>query len=256
MKRPWAVVPSILVVLAFGCAKRYEYRVNQTLSLLRYEQRLNQFLVPPEAGYRELGIYLRPPRPLSKAQQNLGLPSVNPAQYELVATYADLGGGAADKKSASSALRLYVLARVKRPKKPPKKGEAPPAEAPRGDFASDVRALLAADFGNADVNKTDTVPVKSDKERSNEYKKLVFKASNEDNIRVYFYKQDIYDVALIWDVPGTAEKAPETVTGIGLCLESLAVGPKALRKFEGGGDEESAGPAAEGGAAGAGGQAF
>jgi hypothetical protein len=215
----------LTLALAVGCSGRYEYRLEKTLDQMKYQQRLDQFLNPAETGaFQELGIFLRTPMPMQKAQQNVGLPSVDPAQYEIVSTFVD---------SASRA-RLHVLSRVKRPKKPPaKKGEAPPVEVPRGEFVADVLALLAQDLGNPEA--TAAAP-KADKKGINDFRKLVFKDSSGNDTQVYFSKVDIYDTALVWVVPPAAEKG--LATGRDLALEVFSVGPRALNKFRGGTDDD------------------
>jgi hypothetical protein len=253
MKRIGVLAASMSLVVVLGCGKSYERRLEATLTRMKYQQRLDQYLNPPEEGkFKELGIYLRTPQPMSPAQQP-GL-AADPGAYELIATFLDLGGAEAKGDEAPPGIRLHVLARVKRPKKAPKKGEPPPpAEAPRGDFISDVRSLLAGELGNNEGALSGTP--KADTKRSNAYKRVIFTAGNGDIIKAYFYKLDIYDVALIWDIPTAAEKA--TSTGVELCLESFAVGSRAANLFQGGTDDELEGEAG-GGAGGVvgGGQTF
>jgi hypothetical protein len=173
--------------------------------------------------------------------------------FELIATFLDTRGAApaqgAEAAPAPAGLRLHVLARVKRKKAAPKKGEAPPPEVPRGDFVMDVRQVLASELGNPEeaLNKG----LDSSTQGKNAFKRLIFTAGNGDYIRAYFLKQDIYEVALIWDVPPAVDKA--TANGVRYCLESFAVGPTALARFQGRSEDE--GEVSEG-AAPAGGQAF
>jgi hypothetical protein len=148
-------------------------------------------------------------------------------------------------------LRLHVLARVKRKKAAPKKGEVPPPESPRGDFVEDIRRVLASELGNPDdaTNR----PLENSTQGNNAFKRLIFTSGTGEYIRTYFLKQDIYDVALIWQVPQAVDKS--SANGVRYCLESFAVGPRALARFQGRTEDEGE-PAEGGGAPAAGGQAF
>lgn len=248
MKRLLGVGLMSALVVALGCGK-YEKRLEVTVERMKYQQRLNQYLKPAEGGkFQELGIHLRVPLGMEPAKEVSVVPEEG--AFDLVANFADSAGGGGQAKDGAAAqpLRLNVLARVKRKKAAPKKGEAPPPEVPRGDFKADVRALLAASLGNPEdaQNKADA----AERKRLNEYRRLIFTAGNGNIIRVYFYKQAEYDTALIWNIPPAAERT--AATAIDLCLETQAVGPRALNLFQGGSDEEI--PAE--GAAPAGGTAF
>jgi hypothetical protein len=249
MRRLLALAASVSLVVILGCGKSYERRLEATLTRMKYQQRLDKYLNPPEEGkFKELAIYLRTPKSMSPAQQP-GL-AVDPGAYDLIATFLDLGGASANAAEAPQAgIRLHVLARVKRPKKAPKKGEPPPPpESPRGDFMADVRSVLASELGNSEAALSGTP--KADTKRTNAYKRVIFTAGNGDIIKAYFYKMDVYDVALIWDIPTAVEK--ETSTGVELCLESFAVGNRAVNLFQGGTDDDLAGEAGGGGGGAAG----
>lgn len=278
MKRLLAITLSGAFVLMLGCSQSYEVRLNKTLEQLRYMQRLDQYLQPAAAGqFQELAIFLRPPKPLQEAQAKalVGL-TEEPGRYDLAVSFLGQPPAApkaeggqqppqqpqANQGTPPRIIRLHVLARVKMAKRPgaatAKKAEEAPVEAvvPRGDFVTDVRTLLASDYGAGEEVLSE--PLKNDKKKSNDYKRLVFPApSNGDDIRVFFYKQGEYDVALIWDIPPDQVKSPTVTTGMELCLEILAVGPRAQRAFSGAvvGDEEigGGGPPAD---SAAGGQAF
>lgn len=250
MKRLLGVGLMAALIVIVGCSK-YEKRLDVTIERMKYQQRLDQYLKPAEAGkFQELGIHLRVPQGLDPAREVTIVPEEG--LFDLVANFVDnaAAGGAEAKEGAPppQPLRLNVLARVKRKKAPPKKGEAPPPEVPRGEFKADVRALLAASLGNPEdaQNKADA----AERKRLNEYRRLIFTAGNGNTIRVYFYKQGEYDTALIWNLPPGAERT--AATPIDLCLETQAVGPRAQNLFQGGSDDEM--PAE--GAAPAGGTAF
>jgi hypothetical protein len=248
MKRLLGVGLVAAGIVAVGCSK-YEKRLDSTLERMKYQQRLDQYLKPAEAGpFRDLGIHLRVPKGMNAAKEVQVVPEEG--AFDLVANFADpaAGGGGAQAKEGApppQPLRLNVLARVKRKKAPPKKGETPPPEVPRGEFKADVRALLAASLGNPEdaQNKADA----AERKRNNEYRRLIFTAGNGNVVRAYLYKIAEYDVALIWNIPPAAERA--AATPIDLSLETLAVGPRALNLFQGGSDDE---PPAAGTAPGAG----
>lgn len=256
MRRSAALAASIGLVLLAGCGKSYEKRLEATLNRMRYEQKLDQYLKPAETGkFQDLGIFLRLPKGLDKATQP-GL-TVDPGAFEIAESFLDTtGGGAASKDGTATpaaGLRLHVLARVKRKKAAPKKGEAPPPEVPRGNFEADVRQVLANDLGSPDdaLNK----PLENNTQRNNAYKRLIFTAGNGDFIRAYFSKQGDYEVALVWDVPQAVDKS--SANGVRYSLESFATGLTALARFKGGSDDEgSAGEEGGPGAAAGGGQAF
>lgn len=247
-----------LFLCALGCGQQsYEARLERTITRMRYQQRLDQFLNPPTKGaFEEMHIYLRSPKPM-QLSPNFGLTD-EPGRFDLAATFlaippapAATADEAAPAPDPNAVLRLHVLARVKQPKKAKKKGEppAPQPATPRGDFITDVRTLLAADTGAGEgVNQAP----KPDKKGSNDFKRIVFNAANGNSIMVYFYKQGEFDVALVWDVPVAMSKS--SLTGRELCLGSFSVGRKADANFAGPIDDDGTGsPPAPGAAGGAGG---
>jgi hypothetical protein len=250
MRRVLACLLTLSIVLGAGCG-HYKARMEATVQHLHYLKRLNDNLIePPQAKFKELQIYVRPPKPLAEAKES-NLQNVPAGQYDLAETFlgepAKAEGETKDATAPAdpnAVLRLHVLARVKRPKKTPKKGEAPPPDTSgRGEFLSDVKTLLAAEF-SAGEEVTNTRP-QDDTKGKNKFKRMIFKAPvSGDAIRVYFYKQGDYDVALVWDVPPAFEKS--SASGINLCLECFAVGPKAASFFNNGYSDESM-PGAPGG---------
>ena len=100
---------------------------------------------------------------------------------------------------------VHVLARVKLPKAPPRRGGAAPA-APtnRGEFVGDVVALLNSVY-NVEV---DAAKAKEDSKLNNRYKRLIFEGNGKD-VQVYFYggKLQPHEVALIFEYPKTEAKA-------------------------------------------------
>jgi len=232
-----ATLSTAMLLCALGCGQQdYEARLTKTIARLRYQQRLDQFLNPPaEGAFKEMNIYLRSPKPM-QLSPNFGL-TEEPGRYDLTSTFLAIPKTEAGEPDAGQALRLHVLARLKKAKKARKKGE-PPAPEPavaRGDFLTDVRTLLAADTGGGEgVNQTP----KADKKRSNDFKRIVFNAGNGNSILAYFYKQGDYDVALVWEVPPALSKS--SLTGRDLCLESFSAGRKAAANFAGPIDDDAA----------------
>lgn len=242
MKRPAVVLLGVgLVVLAIGCTRRYETRVTKTIEQMKRQQKLDQYLEAPEEGLKDIAIYLREPKPLTKAAAD---PQMTPPEgtFEVASRYLDLSGGG--KSAPASIIRGYVFARVKRGKKPPtKKGEASPPDIQRGDFIADVRGMLAGKFGSAEFQEG---KLDAEKKGSNSFKRSIVRlqAGNDTvDVKSYFFAQDNYEVALIWEVPNSAKNLPTNVQGIELSLEALAVGNKALARFQGG-DEDDTGAAA------------
>jgi hypothetical protein len=257
MRRTVALLVSATLVVLVGCGRSYNDRVEATLTRMRYQQRLDQNLAPAQTGsFQELGVYFRPPKALSPAQQP-GL-SVGEGLFDIQQTFLDLSGGEQVKdQPPARPLRLHVLGRVNRKKPAAKKKDAAPEPqpaVPRGEFVADVRSVLASDLSSQEALDN---PVQTDKKRSNEFKRLIFNASNGDAVRVYFYKQAEYDLAFIWDIPPGQEKSPAMTTGAELAMESMAVGPRAVNAFQSGTVEDDLIEAAPAGGEGAAaGQAF
>jgi hypothetical protein len=237
MKRAWAMLGGMTLLLAVGCTQNYDSRMEQTLDRMYYEKRLDDNLTPPAAKGKleELGIYLRPPMGLAGPTQTFQMTVVEPGKFDVESTFLE-----PEKQS------LHVLARVDRPKTAAKKAPAPAEAAPRGDFNEEVVDLVRNVYG-ADVNLTQ---FKEQKKQNNTYKALTLDL-NAKEVQIYLYgtKTTPHKVALIFEYP-KAEK--NTVSPkIGLCLECFAVGEAARRAFAGGETEESA--EGEGGDGGSGG---
>jgi hypothetical protein len=264
MKRLLACLLTMCLIF-LGCGQSYKQRLGQTLENLRYRQRLDQNLITAPVGkFKDLQVYIRPPKPLEEAKE-FQLPSAAVDQFDIAKSFfgspTSAPEGQAKEKQAEPAavLRLHVLARVKRPKKPTKKGEAPPPEGiPVAQFVPDVRTIVGTDFGNADAATTATL--KNERVgKNNEFKRIFFTSpNNNDEIRMYFYTQGDYHIALVWDVPAALKNAASAK--MTLCMESFAVGRKASHLFENGYTGDDMGPIVTPGKGGAGaaggGQAF
>lgn len=237
MKRVLALVLSASTLCALGCLGQYSYekRLETTLENLKYQQRLDAYLNPAAQGaLKDVGVYVRPPRPLEKAPGSL-IP-VTAGTFDAAESFT---GAQADVP-----LQLHVLARLKqKPKAQPKQGQAPPPDAPRGNFVADVQAVLNSFYGGA-------VPVggKLDNfsERNRSYRRQKFASPTGNTVDVYFFEEGNHQAALVWDIPPAAAQSPAVDPGIRLTLGSFAAGPKATNLFQGG-DEDA--PASGGGAA-------
>jgi len=238
MKRVQALSLSASLMLLIGCSTAsYNARLEKTLADKKYAQKLDQYLNPPVGEkFKELNIFLRPPKPLEQAKDFL-LTSV-PGLYEIEASFFD------PAKANAASLRLHVLARHKAAvNRNTPKGAPPPPSVQRNEFKSDVLGLLANDFGATEQN---WAKMQDTKLKSNAFKRVIFNAPSNptDQVRLYLYnnKAESYDVALIWVVPADVAKDAAVTQGIDLSLESFAVGGKAVQRFAtGGGEDESVG---------------
>ncbi len=233
MRRVLAMLASTILLVAAGCAARYEKRLNDTLEEMKYQKRLDDNLMPAvtKSKLEQLLIYLRPPKSLQGPAKDFMLTVVEPGKFDVTESFYE-----PDKQS------LHVLARVKRPKGPDsKKAAANPAEtATRGDFNTDVIAILNSVY-SMDIDLT---KAKEEPRRRNKFKRLAFEANNK-NVEVYLYgsKTIPYEVALVYEYPSSEKKA--LANKIELSLGAFAVGEPARRRFSGATTDEEA---AEGGA--------
>jgi hypothetical protein len=230
MKRLTAIALGAGLVLAIGCgAQDYESRLEHTIQQMKYHKRLNDNLndASTKGRLQELDIYVRPPKNMTGPTQTFQLAAVEQGKFDVEASFIE-----PEKQS------LHVIARVKRPKTPTKKG-APAAEPPpRGDFNTEVVDLVRNVYGaEVDLAKF--------KEMQDEKKNNTFKYQlvdlNAKNVQIYLYgnEKTPHQVALIFEYP----KAEHSTVNpkIGLCLESFAVGERAKRAFTGGETEEEGG---------------
>jgi len=227
MKRAWAMLGGMTLVLAAGCGtQNYDFRLEQTLERMHYEKRLNDNLMPPAAKGKleELLIYLRPPKELAGPTQTFQMTVVEPGRFDVESTFIE-----PEKQS------LHVLARVDRPKAAAKKAPAPVEATPRGDFNEDVVDLVRNVYG-AEVN---VGQFKEVKRQNNTFKNHSLDL-NAKVVDIYLYgvKSSPHKVALIFEYP-KAEKASVSPK-VNLCLESFAVGEPARLAFSGGEVEEGA----------------
>jgi hypothetical protein len=171
-------------------------------------------------------IYVRPPKGLSGPTQTFGLTVVEPGKFDLENSFID------QSKQAS----LHILARHKKPKAAaPKKGPAPAAPAPQGDFTTEVIELVKVAYG-ADPEQLKFKPEsKEHKGRKNSYKVAKLDLGTKA-VEIYLYgeKNGPYNVALIFDYP--KDQVNNLSPKIGLCLEAFAVGEAARRAYAGSGE--------------------
>lgn len=243
MKRARAMLISLGMLLAIGCGmKNYDYRIEQTLERTKYENRLNENLMPEVKGkLEELGIYIRPPKNLAGPTQTFQFAAIEPGRFDLENTFLEQ-----DKQS------LHILARVDRPKTAAKKGEpAPPEPPPRGDFDEEVIELIRNATGSElDLSKF----TKEDKQLKYRRGANTFKTATIDRdpreMQVYLYgsKSSPYKVALIFEYLKSEKNAE--ASKINLSLENFLVGDPARQAFTGGSEDEAEGEGEEGGVAG------
>ncbi len=226
MRRAWLVIVSAALVAAVGCGKdSYEKRLARTLERLEYERKVKKNLMPAEKEKKfvDLALWVMPPK--EEALAKTGQLPVGEGQFDLDASFND--------KTADAV--LHVLARVKMPKKAPAKGAPPPPPPPqRGDFSRDVLGVLSSVFVAAEGLGNPKFAEES--KRGNRFKRLIFTTA-EKEVKLYTYKQDNHDVALIFVYDPKLRAALSNK--IDLSLENFAAGAKATRNFNGGADEEA-----------------
>ncbi|MFO0891470.1 MAG: hypothetical protein U0790_20295 [Isosphaeraceae bacterium] len=219
---------AIGAVLLVGCGARdYDYRLDRTLDNMRYTKRLDDNLSTPatKGKLQELQIFLRPPLNMTGPTQTFQMAAIEPGRFDAESSFLE-----PEKQS------LHVLARVKRPKTPAKKGAPQPEPPPRGDFAADVVELVKNAYG-ADLNVGE---FKEEKKRNNTFRHRQIDLEAK-LVQIYLYggKTNPHEVALIFEYPKGERNAVDPK--IGLCLESFAVGDRAKRAFAGGEVEEEGG---------------
>jgi hypothetical protein len=228
MKRLAAIAVGAGLVLAIGCgAQDYEYRLGKTLEQMQYQKRLNDNLndASTKGKLQQLDIFVRPPKNMTGPTQTFQLAVVEQGKFDVESSFIE-----PEKQS------LHVLARVKRPKTPAKKG-APAAEPPpREPFDTEVIDLVKNVYG-AELGSQN---FKEEKKANNSFKFAKLDL-NAKIVQIYLYgsEKDTYQVALIFEYP-TAEQNSVSPK-ISLCLESFAVGERAKRAFAGGEMEEEGG---------------
>lgn len=229
MRRVFALMTTTALLLAAGCGSpSYEKRLDKTLEDMRYKKRLDDNLepAPTKTKLETLNVYVRPPKKLVQSKEFL-LTALEPGKFDV-----------ADSFSSDQTL-MHVLARVKLPKAPAKKGAAEPAPpANRGDFTTDVITLLNGVY-NIEV---EPAKIKEESKKNNKFKHLSFEA-NGKNVQVYIHgiKNQPYEVALIYEYPKTEQAS--LVSKIDLCLGSFATGEKARKAYSGTETEEEGGEA-------------
>ena len=226
MKRVIAVLASASFVVAIGCSD-YDIRMGKTLEEMRYAKRLNTNLeeAPTKGTLQGDDIFVRPPKGLLGPTQAFSLTGVDPGKFDIENSFID------EKKGTS----LHVVARVKKPKPPPsaKKAAAPVETVPRGKFIDDVVELVKAAYNVELAPGQFKNESKSHLGRENAYKaaKLLELATKQVEVYVYTESNGVREVALIFEFPKTELNYMNPK--IDLCLESLAVGDRAKRSFEG-----------------------
>lgn len=227
MRRVLATLATMALLVIGGCGiKSYEARLNQTIEDIKYQDRLNKLLMPAltKGKWEELSIYLRPPKNLAQTKAWM-LVELEPGKFDLDASFDE------PKKQS-----MHVLARVKRAKTPGKKAAPSLADTvDRTNFTGDVLAIINEFYKPPEDLIISTF--KSESKRKNAFK-FHSMTVNDKNVQIYLYKQDAYEVALIFEYP-KSEQA-DLFSKIGLSLESFAVGDRARRFFSGATTDEEA----------------
>jgi hypothetical protein len=223
---------ALCATCAIGCGQSYETRLNRTVERLKYIQKLDKNLSAPVGEpFKKENIYLRPPKGLELSSTfSLG---ETKGLFDVASSFNDLQKG-------QNGLRLHVVARVDKPKKAAGKNAPPPADAAaRGPFLEDLKNLLITGYGSSE--SLETPAYKSEKIKTNSYKRLMFATANS-RVEVYVLQAKPYDVALIWEIPNSLAKTePALALGKPLSLEAFATGTKAVRFLQAGVDDESGG---------------
>jgi hypothetical protein len=250
MRRIWIVLVSAGLVTAWGCGGSYNSRLDRTLDDMRYRKRLDDMLMPPptDAKFRDLLVYVRPPKSLQPAKEFL-LP-LEADKFDLAASFLESASpgatpapsdqppaaGEPAKQAEMPKQSMHIVARVKRPKNAAaKKKVAEPAN--RREFTTDLLALLNSAYAPQPEVTLDKFKATSKgppmSSKKNEFRWAPLPAGGK-NVQVYIYapKGDPYEVALIFEYPSTEY---QSLSGkIDLCLESFAVGNRAKAAFSGG----------------------
>ncbi len=226
MRRVSAMMLTALLLMAPACGRRsYEQRLDATIARMRYRLRLDQFLapMPDDARFQGMQVFIRPPQGMNLGKQFV-MTTVPEGAYDLLGSFIG--------ESKGSPQSLHLLARLKGLKKTPAKGAPPAPVAERGPFEQDVLGLLAGVYGAGEALEAPNFQTEK-KRGGNDYRRLVFNASNGNTVQAYFLKKDPYEVALIWDLPPDVLKDKTQGTARDLCLQSFAVGDRARAAFGG-----------------------
>lgn len=218
MRRSWWVWAAPMLVLACGCgAENYNKRLDRTIAQMKRDRRLAKNLEEAPRGekrFTEMGVYIRPPK--GETLNKVGVLAAPEGQYELNETFADKGADAA----------LHLLARVKLPKKPPAKGQAPPVVTPRGELGRDVLDVLTTQFGPVEAFATPKWA--PEQKGENRYQRLIATANNKEVV-IYTYKKDNTEAALIFvydpKLKGSLKDKIED------CLATFTTGERARRLY-------------------------
>lgn len=229
MKRLAALLVSATLVMSWGCGmKSYEIRLEKTLEAMRYSRDLDENLTPAptDKRFREFPMYIRAPKDMPLSANFVMAADVPVGRYDLTASFVG------QSKDSPGTRALHVIGRRKAPPKKQAKKDAPAQpDAPRGPFEGDVFALVGSVYGANDA-LANPKP-QNEKKRNNPYRRIIFSASNGNVVRIYLYKKENYEVALVWDVPGTVDKNANYMKARDLCLQSFAVGKLAEQYFSG-----------------------
>jgi hypothetical protein len=225
MRRASAVLLTATLLLCVGCGRRsYDLRLEHTLDDLRYRQRLDQFLIPAptDPKFKDFPMYIRPPKGMTLSSQFVMLNDADlpPGQFDMSVSFTSRSGN------------LHVFARRKAAPKPTGKDapQVPVPTEPQRPFEPEVLRILAEVYP---AEALQTPNFANETKKPNEYRRLIFRSPNDNVVRVYLYKRDQYDVALIWDIPAAEDANATLATARDLTLQSFAVGNRANNYFSG-----------------------
>ena len=193
MKRVVTVVVGAGLVLVIGCGtQNYEYRLEHTIDRMKYEKRLDDNLTEAvDQGEAGAAPDLRaPPQAMTGPTQTFQLAVIEPGKFDVESSFIE-----PEKQN------LHVLARVKQPKTPDKKG-APKAEPPpRGDFNTEIVELLKNVYGLG-RRPREIQGGERRAERGNTYKYQLLDL-NAKNVQIYLYgtKNGPYEVGSDLRIP-------------------------------------------------------
>ncbi len=219
MRRLLTAMVSCSLVFTVGCVARYQTRMDKTIDELKYERELDKNLdvAPTDGPLKALDIYVRPPKGMQPAKDFL-LGAIQPGLFDVERSFYE------GQKSF-----LHVLARKKMPKKAPAKGAPTEQPVARGEFNSDVLAVLRAVFG--DDENIAIEKFKDDPHKANKFRRAIFTANTGKKVEVFLSKVDPYDVAMIYVFDPADEKTIDPK--IRYSLEAYALGDKAKGKYSG-----------------------
>lgn len=238
---------------AIGCGySSYEARLEATQRRIRDEMILDRSLYAAlQAEFAANDVFLRFPQGMAQ-RPDFELIQLNPGFFEIDASFNPQG-----ESLPGGPYNLHVLVRRDSDEPEPQDPQGDEPRIARGDFRSEVLAVLAEVYG-PDVASAPTEQVnkaiwpRSDASPPMTYERVAVTDRNNQLIHIYFYQEESgnasYDVALIWEFP-TGEAPSASGNPIDLTLGTFAVGQRARARFSGRPDSPTGAAGEDGGAA-------